>query len=84
MATADETIEIQTAEFDSIRNDLYWSFWAGSDGRIRWTGYNDAYWWNNVSKSDHARTRVGKDTGRSFVIDFETGKVAIYAKAVSQ
>lgn len=65
------------AEFDQLRNDLYWKFPAGADGLIRWTGYDDDYWWERVSKDPRTRTRRGEITGRTFVIDFETGEVVI-------
>lgn len=66
-----------TATFDQHRNDLNWTLYAGEDGFIRWGGYDDANWWNNVSKSEAVRTRVGKVTGRVFVLDHATGTVEI-------
>lgn len=66
------------AEFSQSRNDLYWKFWAGEDGMIRWTGYDDAYWWDKVSETDAARKRVGKITGRTFVLTHATCNVAIF------
>lgn len=66
-----------TAEFNQSRNDLYWKLWAGPDKFIRWTGYDDSNWWDNVSPTEHARTRKGEVTGRTFTIDFETGEVTI-------
>lgn len=65
------------AEPSQLRNDLYWKVYNRQDGVICWTGYNDDYWWNNVSKSDHARTRIGKVTGRKYMIDFSTGIVTV-------
>lgn len=66
------------AEFDQSRNDMYWSLYAGEDGRIRWIGYDDANWWNTVAPTDHARKRVGKVTGRTFVLNHETGEVTVF------
>jgi hypothetical protein len=61
------------ARFSKSRNDLSWD--TRIDGEtLRWTGYNDDYWWDKVSKSGAARERVTK-TGRRFVIDFETSIV---------
>lgn len=65
------------AEFSQSRNDMHWKFWAGPDGFIRWTGYDDANWRKNVAASETARQRVGKVTGRVFTIDFESGGVTI-------
>jgi hypothetical protein len=66
------------AEFNQHRNDLNWSIHAGEDGFIRWTGYDDAYWWDQVSKTDHARKRVGKVTGRHFVLNHDTNEVTVF------
>lgn len=68
----------QTASFSQLRNDLYWSLYAGEDGMIRWTGYDDANWWDRVSKTDAARKRVGKVTGRTFVLNCDTGEVTVF------
>jgi len=71
------------ADFDRHRNDLYWKVWAGDDKFIRWIGYDDANWWNNVSHAEHVRTRVGPATGRVFTIDFATCEVTISSPAIS-
>lgn len=68
---------MNAAEFSQSRNDMYWKLYAGPDGFIRWGGYDDANWWDNVSKAAHARQRTGKETGRVFTIDFDTGFVSI-------
>lgn len=69
---------MSAASFEQLRNDLYWTFWGGEDGTIRWTGYDDANWWNNVSHTDHARKRVGKVTGRTFVLNPESNLVTVF------
>lgn len=66
-----------TADHSQLSNDLYWKVYAGEDGFIRWGGYNDRNWWENVATDDRTRTRVGKVTGRTFTIDFRTGEVTI-------
>lgn len=66
------------ATFNQSRNDLYWSVWGGEDGTIRWSGYDDGNWWDNVSKTDHARKRVGKVTGRTFVLNHDSGEVTVF------
>ena len=65
------------ANFTKIRNDMYWSILDPQDGFIRWSGYDDGYWWDNVSKSDRACARIGEITGRIFIIDFNSGDVTI-------
>lgn len=70
--------EPTTATFSQSRNDLYWSHYAGEDGTIRWSGYDDKNWWDNVSPTDAARKRVGKVTGRTFVLNHDTGHVTVF------
>jgi hypothetical protein len=41
---------------------------------VRWSGYNDRNWWENVAPSDQARIRKTK-CGRTFEIDFKTNEV---------
>lgn len=65
------------ADFDQINNDLYWKFYAGEDGFIRWTGYDDNNWWDKVSKSDNFRQKTGKQTGRIFELNPDTNEVEI-------
>lgn len=46
------------ARFEQIRNDMFWTIYDIESGKfIRWQGYDDAYWWQNVSKSDQFRIR---------------------------
>jgi hypothetical protein len=66
------------AEFSQSRNDLYWKVWAGEDGLIRWSGYDDSNWWDRVSKTDAARKRVGEVTGRHFVLDHRRCEVTVF------
>lgn len=65
----------EQAAHSQMRNDLYWSIFTGEDGTVRWIGYDDSNWWENVAPTEHARTRVGKNTGAKYVIDFTTGLV---------
>jgi hypothetical protein len=72
-----DLLPIGQAEFDQLSNDLFWKFYAGEDGFVRWVGYDDANWWDKVSTEAHVRTRVGKKTGRNFVLDHATGVVSV-------
>lgn len=71
------TTETITAEFSQSRNDLHWSFYAGEDGFVRWTGYDDNFWWHGVSNTDHCRNRVGKVTGKTYRLDPRTHEVTV-------
>lgn len=67
------------AEFSQSRNDMYWTHFDMEDGTIRWGGYDDANWWYNVApKADTAR--VGKVSGRTYVLDYTTSEVTITEK----
>ena len=65
------------ADFQQFRNDLYWKIYDSEDGFISWGGYDDAYWWDNVSKSKEAQIRKGNISGRTYKLNFETGEVKI-------
>lgn len=65
------------AKFNVSGDDMYWSIWGGPDGFVRWTGYDDANWWDKVPMTPQWRTRVGKTSGRRFVLDPDTMKVTI-------
>lgn len=56
------------AAFSQSRNDIYWSIFV--DGKtVRWSGYNDSYWWYNVSTSPQFKFREG------FELDANTNEV---------
>ncbi|UIJ43766.1 hypothetical protein LZK98_11755 [Sphingomonas cannabina] len=63
------------ADFSQSRNDMYWKVYAGADGVVRWIGYDDANWWQNVAKS--TAQKVGKVTGRIFTLDYDTNIVTV-------
>lgn len=65
-----------TAKFSQSRNDMYWTHFDLDDGFIRWIGYDDANWWENVApKAD--TSRVGKESGRTYTLDYNTCEVLI-------
>ncbi len=67
------------AAFDQLSNDLFWS-WYHSDfstedhhfQKLQWTGYNDSFWWNNVSVNQSIREC---SCGKKFKLDFSTNEV---------
>lgn len=67
--------EVKTADFDSLGRDLFWRYRDSQDGTIRWTGYDDANWWQNVAPAN--RDRKGPVTGRTYRIDYETDVVQV-------
>jgi hypothetical protein len=64
------------AKFQSLGRDLYWTHcvWSPEFEILRWGGYDDAYWWNTVSKSDTATVRTAKD-GKRYRLDPQTNSV---------
>lgn len=68
------------AEFRIYRNDMFWDFHKidCDNGfefvKVKWTGYNDDYWWNNVATTEEAQVRVGSN-GRKYRINFRTCEV---------
>lgn len=66
------------AEFDIHRNDMFWNACI-LDGETleffhpRWSGYNDAFWWDNVAEKNRTVKCTGsKGTEKYFRIDYHT------------
>ena len=62
-----------TAQFSSIGRDLYWKVHVAGE-IIRWTGYDDRYWWDNVSVSTCFQIRKS-ERGVFYRLNPETDKV---------
>jgi hypothetical protein len=46
------------ARFQKIYNDLFWEVFDSKQQKyIKWQGYNDSYWWDNVAISDQFQIR---------------------------
>lgn len=67
------------AEFSIHRNDMFWNCCLlDCDNNfefyhIRWSGYNDANWWDNVSEKASVVTCKGdKGTEKKFKLDYKT------------
>ena len=67
--------DLRKAEFQALGNDLYWKLYDTQDGFIRWTGYDDQNWWQNVAPAK--RDRTGLRSGLTYRINFETGDVEV-------
>lgn len=70
---------IGKAEARHLRNDLFWEMCffdmiTNEFVNLRWTGYNDGFWWNNVAPTEQARVKK-VNNGKSYKIDFATNEV---------
>lgn len=69
---------IGRASFDVLSNDLFWDIWVPAESEfIRWSGYNDAFWWRSVAPSEQFQIRIGKATGTRYRLNPETNEVTI-------
>ena len=48
---------------------------------IRWSGYNDGFWWDKISVTDQFQVRSSVITGRTYRLNPETGEVTISEQA---
>lgn len=64
------------ATFSAIRNDMFWRYYSLTDGEFRWVGYNDDYWWDNVSVDPKWATQTGK-SGRKYTLDPASNVVTV-------
>lgn len=66
------------AKLETIENDMFWSCciidWCDFEVfHIKWTGYNDSNWWNNVSELASIVTCKGSEgTERKFKLNYES------------
>lgn len=70
------------AEFNIVRNDMFWRCCILDSNNkfeffhIRWSGYNDANWWDNVSERASVATCKGdKGTVKKFKLNYRTLEV---------
>lgn len=65
------------ARLNRLGNDLFWEYNYFDENdtfhMLRWTGYDDAYWWNEVEPELAKKIRV--DNGKSYMINYETLEV---------
>jgi len=48
------------ARFEKIRNDLFWTYYdRASESTVRWIGYDDVFWWYQVSVTDNFQVKKG-------------------------
>lgn len=68
---------IITAKFSQSRNDLSWSHWDNDDYWIRWSGYDDSFWWAEIATDSERMTQIGPVSGRIYILDPQTDTVTI-------
>lgn len=66
------------AKFSQSRNDLHWSIYISGEGFIRWAGYDDDFWWDNIATDKDQMTRIGKD-GTRYLLDPHANTVSVVA-----
>ena len=49
-------MKIVRARFNQISRDLFWEVFDG-EKYIRWSGYDDNFWWNNVANTEQFQVR---------------------------
>ena len=64
------------AEFSQSRNDMCWKVFDLKDGFVRWNGYDDDYWWKNISIKPEWQART-MESGRTYTLNPETGDVFV-------
>jgi hypothetical protein len=64
------------AIFSQLSNDLFWSFYDKTGGSIRWSGYDDWYWWNKVAPTDLFQIR--EHQGKRYRLNPSTGEVFLH------
>lgn len=68
------------AKFHISRNDMFWEccLYTYEDGEfewyhVKWSGYNDSFWWDNVSEKASIVTCIGdKGTEKKFKLNYNT------------
>ena len=67
---------IGDASFNSLGRDLCWNIYISEfefKKTLRWIGYDDGYWWSNVSKTD--QFQIQNHAGRRYKLNPETNEV---------
>lgn len=66
------------AKRTQLGNDIFWELAVHEEGcDLKWTGYNDHNWWQNVSNTDAFRNVVGPKTGKVYRLRPATNRVEI-------
>jgi hypothetical protein len=64
------------AEVDHLSNDIFFSIYIlGENETLRWTGYNDAYWWNKVAPTDQFQILTMVRTGNRYRLNPQSREV---------
>lgn len=69
---------IGVANHSQLSNDLFWDKWViDEDELLRWSGYDDHYWWQNVATTDQFQIRTGKKTGKKYRLNPLSNEVRV-------
>lgn len=67
------------ATFEKIDNDMFWNYTFHDEDynfyRVKWTGYDDAYWWTEVEQHDRIRKVETNGIIKVFELDHKTNDV---------
>lgn len=67
------------ATFDKLGNDMFWEYTFHDDAynffRVKWQGYDDAYWWTEVEHNDRIRKVETNGVIKVFELDHKTNEV---------
>jgi hypothetical protein len=69
------------AEFKQLSNDLFWRIFCpsciekGDYTTIRWTGYDDGYWWKKVAPLNNVQ--ICPVCGAKLTIDYANNNVEL-------
>ena len=80
------------AKASQYRNDIYWEFvtpitFKGKNLKVvggeilKWVGYDDENWWNNVANQESTKQRTDK-LGNIWEINFTSTRVKLVKKAI--
>jgi len=69
-----EITPIGFAAFNQLSRDIYWNIYcSGFNKTLRWSGYDDSYWWGHVSQTDQFQIR--EHEGKRYKLNPETNEV---------
>jgi len=69
---------VGVSDYQVLSNDLFWTFLhrvKQDYHRIKWSGYNDSFWWNQVAVSDQFKRRKCPECDMIFELNSDTEEV---------
>lgn len=72
-------ILVGQATYKKWDNDLFWEYTFHDEDynffRVKWQGYDDAYWWTEVEQHDRVRKVETNGIVKVFELDHQTNNV---------